>query len=160
MRTRILIAGIGNIFLGDDGFGSEVARRLAAENLPDVKVEDFGIRGMHLAYEMLDGAYETIVLVDAMPRGGAPGTVYLMEPDWSEIESCAAPDAHSMTPESVLAMLKYLGGKPRRLLILGCEPASVEEGIGLSEPVTHAVELAMRLVRELTFGRDRVRVAV
>jgi len=159
MRTRTLIAGIGNIFLGDDGFGSEVARRLAAENLPHVKVEDFGIRGMHLAYEMLDGAYETVVLVDAMPRGGAPGTVYLMEPDWTNIES-STPDAHSMSPEAVLAMLKYLGGKPARLLILGCEPESVEEGIGLSEPVTHAVELATRLARELASGRDMVRAAV
>ena len=90
MRQRVLIAGIGNIFLGDDGFGVEVAKRLASEALPDwVRVADFGIRGLHLAYELLDTAYETTILVDATPRGGAPGTVYLIEPDLATLDAGA-----------------------------------------------------------------------
>jgi hydrogenase maturation protease len=146
---RMLVAGIGNIFLGDDGFGVEVANRLAAESLPDaVKVRDFGIRGLHLAYEILDGGYGTTVLVDASPRGGAPGDVYLIEPALEKIEPSAA-DAHSMDPAAVFAALKTLGGEPSRVLIVGCEPASVEEGIGLSAPVANAVGEAVRLIREL-----------
>lgn len=147
---RMLVAGIGNIFLGDDGFGVEVANRLAAESLPgDVAVRDFGIRGLHLAYEMLDGGYETTVLVDAVPRGGAPGSLYLIEPELNNIEATATADAHAMDPSTVLALLKTLGGVPGRVLIVGCEPASVEEGIGLSAPVANAVGEAVRFVREI-----------
>lgn len=144
---RVLVAGIGNIFLGDDAFGVEVATRLAASELPpEVSVRDFGIRGVHLAYELLDGAYDLTILVDASPRGGTPGTVYLIEP---EFDGDATADAHSMTPGAVFAMLRAIGGNPGRVLIVGCEPAAVEEGIGLSAPVEAAVQEAVALVREL-----------
>jgi hydrogenase maturation protease len=146
---RVLVAGIGNIFLGDDGFGVAVANRLAAEGLPaEVAVRDFGIRGLHLAYEMLDGGYDTTVLVDAVPRGGAPGTVYLLEPEIGEAAD-GTPDGHAMDPGTVLGMLRRLGGVPRRVLIVGCEPESVEERMGLSAPVEAAVGEAVRCVCEI-----------
>ncbi len=147
--ARVLVAGIGNIFLGDDGFGVAVANRLAAEGLPvEVAVRDFGIRGLHLAYEMLDGGYDTTVLVDAAPRGGVPGTVYLLEPEIGEALD-SAPDAHAMDPVAVLGMLRRLGGAPGRVLIVGCEPESVEERMGLSATVEAAVGEAARCVRDI-----------
>jgi len=152
MSQSILIAGIGNIFLQDDGFGVEVAKRLADSELPEgVKVADFGIRGVHLAYEMLDGGYDTTILIDAAPRGEAPGTVYLIEPDLANFDTrqTALPDAHSMDPQVVFATLKSLGGSPRRVLIVGCEPLEIDDGIGLSEPVGRAVGEAVRLVHSV-----------
>jgi hydrogenase maturation protease len=152
MSPCILVAGIGNIFLQDDGFGVEVAKRLADSELPEgVKVTDFGIRGVHLAYEMLDGGYDTTILIDAAPRGEAPGTVYLIEPDLHNIDAqqSASMDAHSMDPQVVFATLKSLGGSPRRVLIVGCEPLVIDDGIGLSEPVGRAVEEAVRLVHSV-----------
>jgi hydrogenase maturation protease len=151
---RTLVAGIGNIFLGDDGFGVAVAGRLANEDLPEgVAVRDYGTRGLHLAYEMLDGGYDTTILVDAVPRGGAPGTVYLIEPDVGEVECEAAQaDAHAMDPGAVLRMLAALGGVPGRVLIVGCEPESVEGRMGLSAAVESAVGEAVRLVREAIEG--------
>lgn len=152
MSPCILVAGIGNIFLQDDGFGVEVAKRLADSELPEgVKVADFGIRGVHLAYEMLDGGYDTTILIDAAPRGEAPGTVYLIEPDLDNIDAqqSASMDAHSMDPQVVFATLKSLGGSPRRVLIVGCEPLVIDDGIGLSEPVGRAVEEAVRLVHSV-----------
>lgn len=148
------MAGIGNIFLGDDGFGVEVARRLATEELPsEVAVRDFGIRGLHLAYEMLDGAYEMTILVDATPRGGAPGTVYLLEPEIDTAKTAAfpasAPDGHSMDPGAVLGMLQALGGVAGRVLIVGCEPESIEERMGLSASVEEAVSEAVHFVRDI-----------
>jgi hydrogenase maturation protease len=152
---RVLVAGIGNIFNSDDGCGSEVARRLLTEPVPEgVKVTDFGIRGIHLAYELLDG-YDTAILIDATQQGGEPGTIYVMEPDIDAIESesglaeAGIADAHGMDPASVLALLRSLGGGVERLLVVGCEPADVEEGMGLSEPVARAVDEAVRVVREL-----------
>jgi hydrogenase maturation protease len=150
MNHRMLIAGIGNIFLGDDGFGVEVANRLVHQAVPDwVRVADFGIRGMHLAYELADGAYETAVLVDASPRGEVPGTVYLIEPDVTKLLDSSQPDGHSMSPDAVFRTANALGGIASRVLIVGCEPANTEEGIGLSEPVANAVDRAVELVREL-----------
>jgi hydrogenase maturation protease len=152
MSPCILVAGIGNIFLQDDGFGVEVAKRLADSELPEgVKVADFGIRGVHLAYEMLDGGYDMTILIDAAPRGEAPGTVYLIEPDLDNIDAqqSASMDAHSMDPQVVFATLKSLGGSPRRVLIVGCEPLVIDDGIGLSEPVGRAVEEAVRLVHSV-----------
>ncbi len=154
MSRTVLVAGIGNIFLGDDGFGVEVAQRLLRESFSDdVKVADFGIRGLHLAYELLDG-YALAILIDAAPRGGVPGTVYVIEPDLGHLPSEDAPDApaidaHGMDPVAVLAMAKALGGDMGRVLIVGCEPAEIEERIGLSESVGGAVEEAVRVVREL-----------
>jgi hydrogenase maturation protease len=149
---RVLVAGVGNIFLGDDGFGVEVARRLAAADLPEgVEVADFGIRGVHLAYQLLDG-YDLVVLVDATPRGGEPGSVYVIEPTRSagaDAEQASMVDAHDMEPGAVLALLEALGGTPGRVLVVGCEPAEVTERIGLSEPVAGAVDRAAEVVREL-----------
>ncbi|NIJ13799.1 hydrogenase maturation protease [Saccharomonospora amisosensis] len=158
MSERVLIAGIGNVFFGDDGFGVEVATRLAEQRLPPgVVAADFGISGLHLAYEMLGGEHELTILVDAAPRGGTPGTLYLIEPDPNECAD-AAPggvDAHGMAPATVLGLLRRLGGTPGRVLVLGCEPASVTEGIGLSEPVSAAVDEAVIRVLELaTAGRS------
>lgn len=155
--ARVLVAGIGNIFLGDDAFGVEVARRLGNEAAwGDVSVRDFGIRGLHLAYELMDGGYDLAILADASPRGGAPGTVYLIEPDLSGAEGAIA-DAHSMTPNAVFAMMRSLGGKPGRVLIVGCEPASVEEGIGLSDVVQRSVEEAVAMIREV-IAREAVSI--
>ncbi|MFL5755300.1 MAG: hydrogenase maturation protease [Chloroflexota bacterium] len=148
MTASILVAGVGNIFLSDDGFGVEVANRLAAESFPeDVRVAEFGIRGIHLAYELLEG-YRTAILVDALSRGDAPGTVYVFEPDL-DAPAAPLPDGHTMHPRAVIDYLRSLGGPPVRFLVVGCEPASLDEGIGLSEPVTAAVEPAVGLVHEL-----------
>lgn len=153
---RTLVAGIGNIFLGDDGFGVETARRLAERRVPEhVEVVDIGVRGVHLAYQLLDG-YDTLVLVDATARGEAPGTLYVIEHDGGGSPSPGTPalDGHRMTPDAVLALLGTLcagtgGEPPRRVLVVGCEPASVDEGIGLSAPVSDAVPEAVRLIEEL-----------
>lgn len=155
--ARNLVAGVGNIFLGDDGFGVETVRRLAAETLPaGVETADIGVRGVHLAYQLLDG-YDTCILVDAATRGGEPGTVYLIEagPHGPPIEAGPAPaavlDGHRMSPDSVLALLGTLcagtgTSPPRRIAVVGCEPATLAEGVGLSAPVAAAVPEAVRLV--------------
>jgi len=150
--TRVLVAGIGNIFFGDDGFGVEVARRLASETMPEgVRVLDAGIRGVHLAYELVDGQYDMAILVDATPRGGAPGTLYLLEPDVAAVDGDAASpmDGHGLTPAALLAGLNVLGTPPGRVLVLGCEPSATEEAMELSEPVAAAVDQAVALVRRL-----------
>ena len=149
---KILIACVGNIFLGDDGFGVEVARRLALKTLPaGVVAKDFGIRGFDLAYAMMD-PYDLTILVDACARGFAPGTVFLMEPDPLE-EAPPAFEPHGMNPMNVLRMVKSLGGTPGRVLIAGCEPAELgceEDGqLGLSDPVAAAVDEAIALIESL-----------
>jgi hydrogenase maturation protease len=144
---RVLVAGVGNIFLGDDGFGVEVARQLADEQLPaGVEVADFGIRGVHLAYQLLEG-YDLAILVDASARGGEPGSLYVIEPtpDGGDVLL----NGHGMQPAAVLGLLQALGGPVGRVLVVGCEPAEVGERIGLSEPVGRAVSEAVRVVREL-----------
>ncbi|GAA4619564.1 hydrogenase maturation protease [Actinoallomurus vinaceus] len=144
----ILVAGCGNISLGDDGFGSVVAGRLAAAHLPEtVKVSDFGIGGIHLAYE-LTGGYAMTILLDAMPRGGDPGTLYVLEPAPDEVTGGFV-DAHDMTPEAVLALAATLGGPTGRVLIVGCEPADTSPGMDLSPPVAGAVARATELVLDL-----------
>ena len=166
MTSRVLVAGIGNIFLGDDGFGSEVAARLARVALPaGVRVVDYGIRGMHLAYDLANG-FDAAILIDATPRGGAPGTLYVIEPDLGSGSPAtdtdtdtdtghatdAHPlfDAHGMQPDVVFGMLDMLGGgRPGRILIVGCEPASVDYGMGLSDAVAASVDEAVRVVAEL-----------
>lgn len=145
---RILVAGAGNIFMGDDGFGVEVATRLTREPLPDgVHVEDFGIRGVHLAYTLLDG-YDVLILVDAVPRGDEPGTVYVIAPDLDAPVAPEVMDAHDLAPEAVLALLGRLGGHLDACYVVGCEPSGTE-GIGLSEPVAAAVDTAVARVRAL-----------
>jgi hydrogenase maturation protease len=153
---RVLVAGIGNVFLGDDAFGVETARVLAGRPLPGhVEVVDVGVRGVHLAYQLLDG-YDTLILVDATARGGPPGTLYVIEHESAApAEPAHAPlDGHRMTPDAVLALLDTLcagtGARPpRRTLVVGCEPAGVAEGMGLSTPVAGAVPQAVRLVEDL-----------
>jgi hydrogenase maturation protease len=161
--TRVLVACIGNIFLGDDGFGVEVARRLAGRQYPDgVEVVDFGIRGVELAYTLLDGC-ETLVLVDAVSRGGPPGTLYLIEPELPEngASQVAEPtgvaiDAHSMDPVKVLAFARTLGARPGRVLLVGCEPERLAgDGddlhlrMGLSDLVLAAVDEAVTMVESV-----------
>jgi hydrogenase maturation protease len=143
---KLLIAGIGNIFFGDDGFGPEVARALAGQPVHGVTIDDYGIRGLHLAYEMLAG-YDRAILIDAMPRGGAPGTLYVAEPELSG--AAGAPDAHRMDLENVFALMRMIGGDPPPVTIVGCEPSGIEETIGLSEPVRNAILPAVDLVRRL-----------
>ncbi len=151
--TRTLVAGIGNIFNGDDGFGVEVAQRLARSPMPDgVHVEDYGIRGVHLAYQLLEG-YDLLVLVDALPRGEPPGTVFVFEPD-VDLDGVPPLDSHQMDPRAVLGMVGELGGEIGRVLVVGCEPADITEGIGLSPAVADAVEPAARLVNELIEERE------
>ena len=148
LAARVLVAGVGNVFLGDDGFGVEVARRLAGVALPaGAQVADFGIRGLHLAYQLLEG-YDTLILVDAVARGGDPGTLYVIAPD-SAVGPAPAVDAHSLDPASVLRMLDELGGKVGRTLVVGCEPSDTEERMGLSAPVEQAVDEAVRVVLRL-----------
>jgi hydrogenase maturation protease len=149
MTTRVLVAGIGNLFLGDDGFGPEVARRLAAEGgLPDgVRVVDYGIRGMHLAYDVLD-ACDALVLVDALPGAGDPGRVVVLEVDRDGVDGMGF-DAHAMDPGAMLAGVLRLGGRLPPTYLVGCRAATVDEEIGLSEPVAAAVPEAMAAVRTL-----------
>lgn len=155
MMARVLIAGIGNIMLSDDGFGTEVARRLATRDLPEgVTAADYGIRGMHLAYDLMDGDYDTTIMVDAVSRGGEAGELYVIEAD---TDSCAEADvdAHGMTPVAVIGLLHRFSETPGRVLVLGCEPACLDEDIGLSEPVAAAVDTAVEQVLELAVSEAR-----
>ena len=151
---RILVAGIGNIFFGDDAFGCEVAKQLADRPLPKgVRVTDFGIRSYDLAYAIMDG-YDATILVDASPQGGEPGSVYLIEPDLKKLDELQnqAVNAHSMNPVRVLQLVRSLGGTPGWLRVVGCEPAvlDLEEGaMGLSEKVRGAVEPAIEMIESL-----------
>ncbi len=138
----MLVAGIGNLFLSDDGFGSEVARRLAAQPLPEtVTVIDYGIRGMHLAYDLLDG-YDGLVIVDALPGNGNPGDVVVLEVSQDDLGEGDL-DAHGMAPIAVLASLGQLGGTLPPTYVVGCEPADVGEGMGLTPAVEAAVDTAV-----------------
>jgi hydrogenase maturation protease len=152
-RPRILVAGIGNIFLGDDAFGVEVAQRLAQRALPEeVRVVDFGIRGLDLTYALLDG-YEAVILVDTLPRGESPGTLYVLEPARGEAAEGAPIEAHSMDPVKVLRLAEAMGRRVERLLLVGCEPTPIgeEEDMqeGLSAPVRASVDEAVRLIESL-----------
>ncbi len=170
MTDSVLIAGVGNIFLGDDAFGVEVVQRLAARSLPqNVRVVDFGIRGYDLAYALME-PWELVILVDAVPRGDAPGTVFLIEAELTEpgadgdlLINNVAYDAHSMNPAAVLQLVKDLGGKPGRILVVGCEPSTLEaEQIGegaLSGPVRAAIDEAIRMIEELIAGIGKTTAA-
>jgi hydrogenase maturation protease len=151
---RILVAGIGNVFLGDDGWGVALAGRLARRELPaGVEVVDYGIRGMDLAYAMADGGYDAVVFLDAAPRGEAPGTLYVIEPEVQAAEVVI--DTHGMDPVKVLGLVQGIGGTPPRTLVVGCEPANrlspdVQEFVvDLSEPMRASLDEAERLVESL-----------
>ncbi len=152
-RKRILVAGIGNAWLKDDGFGGAVARRLEERGLPpQAWVVDFGTGGLDLGYELMQG-YDALVLVDVSRQGGEPGTLYVMEPDVEaipgEIEDGQVLDPHAMDPATVLRFVKTIGSWPGRVVVIACEPASVEEfGLGLSVEVEGAVDRAADLVLE------------
>jgi len=155
-KPSVLVAGIGNIFLGDDGFGVEVVRRMAGQNLSaGVRVSDFGIRGFDLAYALQDG-YETTILVDACPHGQPPGTLYVIAPDLKALDDPEAPQAalegHAMNPMSVLRMARAMNIELKNVLLVGCEPETLggEEGqMGLSAPVEAAVDDAVKLVESV-----------
>jgi hydrogenase maturation protease len=162
---RVLIAGIGNIFLGDDGFGPAVVNRLDPAALPDgVAAVDYGIRGVHLAYDLLDEQYDTLIMVDAIPFGDdPPGALDVFEigtedtaeetepqpPNPAEPLGAPGVDAHAMHPDAVLGVLESLGGRVDRILVLGCRPAAFDGGMQLSEPVRAAVDAAVPLLIEL-----------
>ena len=150
MDHRILIAGIGNIFAGDDAFGVEVMRELTRHTLPEaVFAKDFGIRSYDLAYAMMDG-YWTTILVDATSRGQPPGTVYLIEPDVDAINGQTNVDAHSLNPVAVLQLVQALGGKLGKLYLVGCEPEVLDsDEIGLSPSVRAAVPQAVQMIEFL-----------
>jgi hydrogenase maturation protease len=159
MSAKILVAGIGNIFLGDDAFGSEVARRLLPRHWPDnVRVTDFGIRGFDLTFALLDN-WDVVILIDATSRGGAPGTLYTIELDTADFDrpgsSCATVETHGMNPMRALALAQSSGAQFRRIFLIGCEPSpgSVDPDgpgeMGLSEPVRNAVDRAADLIEDL-----------
>jgi hydrogenase maturation protease len=152
---RVLVACIGNIFLGDDAFGVEVARELVNRRLPEgAQVVDFGIRSYDLAYALMED-WDLVIMVDAVPRGGQPGTVYVIEPEWPGADDAPpALDAHTMNPVAVLRLVAMLGGSPsRRTLVVGCEPTPADtedqETMELSEPVRAAIPEAAAVVEEL-----------
>ena len=157
MSARILVAGVGNIFLGDDAFGVEVARSLSRRPLPEnVTVKDFGIRGFDLAYALLD-PWDAVILVDALPRGEAAGTLYVVEPNLTGIGSPASADMalnpHGMDPVRVLNLAASMGTISAQVLVLGCEPHDfgdeMEGRMGLSTPVQAAIEEASNMIEEL-----------
>jgi hydrogenase maturation protease len=150
---RVLVAGIGNVFRTDDGFGSEVARRLGGLPWPDcVRVVDYGIRGLHLAYDLLEG-WDALVLVDAVPDRGAVGSVAVLAIGPDDVGSGAAIDAHGMDPATVLAALDRLGGRlPPRTFLVGCQVSETGDGMGLTPEVEPAVGEAVRAVCALVTG--------
>lgn len=160
LSQHILVAGIGNLFLSDDGFGPEVARHLLADGgalPPDVRVVDYGIRGMHLAYDLLDGC-AALVIVDAVPGAGTPGDVVVMSVGPDDIGTGEL-DAHGMDPLAVLGSLQALGGTLPPTFVVGCQPASVEEGMGLTPPVAAAVpgaaQAVIRVIHERILATTR-----
>jgi hydrogenase maturation protease len=147
---RILVAGIGNIFLGDDGFGPEVVRRFAAGRPPqeEVRIVDYGIRGMHLAYDLLDG-YDALVMVDAVPaKDSAPGSLTLLSVGQEDL-GVQDFDAHGMNPVAVLACLGSLGGSLPPTYVVGCHPASVDEQMGLTPTVASVVDDAVSMTAQV-----------
>ena len=160
-EPRILIAGIGNVFRTDDGFGSAVAGRLTGLPWPEgVRVVDYGIRGLHLAYDLLD-PWDAVIMVDALPGRGAVGSVVVLDIAAADVGGDAQVDAHGMDPATVLASLAALGGRlPPRTLLVGCPITETGDGMGLTPPVAAAVDAAVRTVRTLvTQDRRRTEVA-
>jgi hydrogenase maturation protease len=159
MTAGVLVVGVGNVFLGDDGFGVEVVRRLSGMDLPEwVRVADYGIRGMHLAYDLAGGGHNLTIMVDAVGRGDRPGTVSVIELDPSALAGAPADegagaarflDAHGMQPDVVLSLVGLLGGRPGRVLLVGCEPAVLDHRMELSPVVERAVGTAVGAVVDL-----------
>jgi hydrogenase maturation protease len=156
VSADVLVAGVGNIFLGDDGFGPEVVRHLGAPEQPPlpepVRLVDYGIRGLHLSYDLLEG-YSALIIVDAMPGLGRPGDIRVVAVDPYDIPASDGQDPHSMDPMAVLSGLPSLGGALPPTYVVGAQPANLEEGIGLSDPLRAAVPVAGAAVRELLATR-------
>ena len=150
VERRVLVAGIGNVFRTDDGFGCEVVRRLAGATWPDgVRVVDYGIRGLHLAYDLLE-PWDAVLMVDALPDRGAVGTVVVVEVGAGDVGTGSPVDAHGMDPATVLASLGALGGAlPPRTLVVGCQVGDTGDGMGLTPAVAAAVDQAVRTVQRL-----------
>jgi hydrogenase maturation protease len=148
VTARVLIAGVGNLLFGDDGFGVVAAQRLAAAPPPDARVVDFGIRALHLAYELLE-PHALAVVIDCVARGCPPGTLYVIDPAIDDTPLAPETCAHGMTLSSVFATVAVLGGRLPPLRIVGCEPAELAPGIGLSAHVERAIEGALALVRDV-----------
>jgi hydrogenase maturation protease len=163
--TSILVAGVGNVFLGDDGFGVEVVRRLHERRTdawpPDVRVIDYGIRGIDLYYALLDGV-DLAILVDATHRDGPPGTLYVIEPSVTNMGESFQGDAspvmispHDLDPAKVLQAVQAMGGEVGRIVLIGCEPESLgtedgQEGrMGLSAPIALAVDEAVHTIESM-----------
>ncbi len=154
--TQTLVAGVGNVFFGDDGFGCEVVRRLGAAPVGEgVAVVDFGIRGVHLAYELSSGAYDVAIIVDATCRGGRAGTLYVIDPD-VDFQEAPVADAHGIHLGAVFAMTRTLGPRPARTVVVGCEVGELVERIGLSETMASAVDPAVALVQSMLDGARAV----
>jgi hydrogenase maturation protease len=142
-----MVAGLGNVFMGDDGFGCEVVRRLQERAQPPaVRVEDYGIRGMHLALDLLDG-YDELIVVDALDGDEAPGTLRVVEP--AAVADDAGRGAHEISVEAVLSLVRRYGGNIERVVVVGCQPESLAPAMGLSDAVRAAVEPAVRMVESL-----------
>jgi hydrogenase maturation protease len=150
----VLVAGLGNVFCSDDGFGVAVVEELAERDLPaGVEVRDFGIRGIHLAYQLLE-PYDLVVLVDTVQRGGPPGTVYAIEAEpGAEPGPDVSMDAHDLGPDAVLSLVPRLGGTVGPVVVVGGEPAALDAGIGLSPAVQDAVGTAVQMVIDLVTGQ-------
>jgi hydrogenase maturation protease len=147
--ARVVVAGLGNIFLGDDAFGVEVARRLASRRLPDdVRVIDVGLRSLHLGYELAETNCDTLILIDCVRRGNAAGTLYVLEPDELN-DNEPALEGHAVRPEHVQGIVRRLGAQCGRILVVGCEPERFEPTCELSVPVAAAADEAVRVVCEL-----------
>jgi hydrogenase maturation protease len=158
---KLLVAGIGNVFLGDDAFGVEVVKRLASRQLPqNIEVVDFGIRGIDLTYALLDEGYTAVILVDTISRGQPPGTLYVIEPEAGEgsagSEADVLVETHSLDPAKVLRLVRRLGGRIDRLLLVGCEPSPLSAddmcdglSIAVAAAVDEAVEIIQRLIEEI-----------
>jgi hydrogenase maturation protease len=162
-EKQILVAGVGNAWLQDDAFGGECARRLEAQGVPPgVTVMDFGTGGLDLAYEVMRG-YDALVLIDASRQGGEPGTLYVIEPELSDLEGAIEDgeviNPHGMDPATMLRFVNAIGGFSGKVVVIGCEPGEVDDvGIGLTPPVAEAVDGALQLVRD-TLGRLRTDAA-
>lgn len=156
MSNSVLIAGIGNIFQGDDAFGVAVVRKLAKFDWPsDVRVVDFGIRGMDLAFSLLDG-YELTILIDATMQGGTPGTLYTIEPDVHSMPQgtdFVCMNSHGLDPAKVLVLAKNMGAEFKRILLIGCEPLTLDNDengyLGLSGAVQAAIDPAVNMISKL-----------
>jgi hydrogenase maturation protease len=149
----VLVAGLGNVFCADDGFGVAVVEELARRSLPPgVEVRDFGIRGIHLAYQLLE-PYDLVVLVDAVQKNGPPGTLYVIEAEpGAEPGPEVSVDAHDLGPDAVLSLVPRLGGTVGPVVVVGCEPGGLDAGIGLSPAVQDAVGTAVQMVIDLVAG--------